>query len=252
MSKTTERKQRRNQKHDGLVESPEVTRPASAKVTPLEPQNESQRRYISAIRNFTLTFGLGPAGTGKTYIAGASACRELTEQNVERIVITRPAVDAGESLGFIPGEIHDKYLPYITPFLDVLNERLGRSKVEALMKNERIVAAPLAYMRGWTFKNSFVILDEAQNATRAQMQLFLTRIGMGCKVVVNGDESQTDIAGASGLADAVARLQHIPAIKVIQFGTADIVRSGLVQEIVESYSRPLPVQNDLGQAKRSL
>lgn len=203
---------------------------------PLQPRNETQKRYINAIKNFQVTFGLGPAGTGKTYIAGAVACEMLEQHKVDKIIITRPAVEAGESLGFLPGELEEKYEPFLAPFRDVLNERLGKSHVENLLKLGRIEAIPFAYMRGRTFKNALVILDEAQNATPAQMKLFLTRIGENCRVIVDGDESQADIRD-SGLADAVKRLSHIPTVKVVRFGVCDVVRSGIVQEIIEAYEQ---------------
>lgn len=211
--------------------------------TPIEPLNPKQGKYLSAIRNSKLVFGLGPAGTGKTYIAGSAAAEMLESKQVEKIIITRPAVDAGESLGFLPGELEEKYEPYIAAFRDVLNERLGKTYVEYLLKIGRIEAQPFAYMRGRTFKNAVVILDEAQNATPEQMKLFLTRIGENCTVIVDGDESQADIKN-SGLMDAVKRLSYIPEVKVVQFGTADIVRSGLVQEIVEAYDRPVIERQD--------
>ena len=203
--------------------------------SPIEPLTESQRRYISAIKSFELTFATGPAGTGKTWICGALAAQALDEGVIDKIIVTRPAVEAGESLGFLPGEIEDKFDPYLQPFRDVLNERLGKSFVEYLLKTGRIEAAPLAYMRGRTFKRSFVILDEAQNTTPNQMKLFLTRIGHDCKVVINGDTRQKDIHGPSGLEDAVKRISHIPSVKVVRFQKSDVVRSGLVQEIVEAY-----------------
>lgn len=202
---------------------------------PIKALNARQGKYIAAIKNGKLIFGLGPAGTGKTFIAGSVAADMLEGGSVEKIIITRPAVDAGESLGFLPGELEEKYEPYIAAFRDVLNERLGKTYVEYLLKIGRIEAQPFAYMRGRTFKNAVVILDEAQNATKEQMKLFLTRIGENCTVIVDGDESQIDI-GNSGLADAVARLAWIPSVRVVRFEKADIVRSGLVQEIVESYS----------------
>lgn len=210
--------------------------PKKRATTPVEPRTEKQRKYLSAIRNFKLIYGLGPAGTGKTYAAGAAAAEMLESNLVEKIIITRPAVDAGEKLGFLPGEIEDKYGPYIAAFRDVLDERLGKSYVDYLLKQGRIEAQPFAYMRGRTFKNAVVILDEAQNATREQMKLFLTRIGEDCTVVVNGDESQADIFD-SGLLDAVSRTSHIPSVKVIQFNETEIVRSGLVQEIVKAYQQ---------------
>ena len=208
--------------------------PVQRKAPPLEAKTETQRRYINAIKNHDVTFGLGSAGTGKTYIAGAIACDMLEKKLVEKIIITRPAVDAGESLGFLPGELEDKYEPYIAAFRDVLNERLGKGFAEYLIKTGRIEARPFAYMRGCTFKNAVVILDEAQNSTAEQMKLFLTRIGENCKVIIDGDESQADIRN-SGLIDAIKRIQHIPAIKIVRFSKHDVVRSGLVQEIVEAY-----------------
>jgi phosphate starvation-inducible PhoH-like protein len=204
---------------------------------PLAPKTDSQRRYMNAIKHFQLVFGTGPAGTGKTYIAGAIAAQLLSGKEIEKIVITRPAVDAGESLGFLPGELEEKYGVYIQPFRDVLDERLGKSFVDYLLRTGRIEGAPLAFMRGRTFKNAMVILDEGQNTTPTQMKLFLTRIGEGCTVVVNGDLAQKDIPGPSGLADALTRLSWIPKVKVVEFSRKDVVRSGLVQEIVESYER---------------
>jgi len=205
---------------------------------PIEALNESQKRYISAIKTFELTFATGPAGTGKTWLCGALAAQALSEGLIDKIIITRPAVEAGESLGFLPGEIEDKFDPFLQPFRDVLNERLGKSYVEYLMKMGRIEAAPLAYMRGRTFKRAFVILDEGQNTTPNQMKLFLTRIGQECKVVVNGDIRQKDINGVSGLEDAIKRVSHIPSVKCVRFTREDVVRSGLVQEIVEAYEDP--------------
>lgn len=210
--------------------------PRKVAVEPLKAQTPMQGRYMKAIASHDLTFGTGPAGTGKTYIAGAMAADYLESGLVDQIIITRPAVEAGESLGFLPGELDEKYGPYIQAFLGVLNERLGKSKVEYLMKSGKITAVPLAYMRGLTFKDAFVIMDEAQNATPVQMKLFLTRIGIGSKVVVNGDTDQTDIHGPSGLTDAIKRVGFIPSVGVIEFGFDDIVRSGLVQEIVRAYA----------------
>lgn len=203
--------------------------------TPLEAKTENQRRYINAIKNFTLTIATGPAGTGKTYICASLAAQALKEGTIDKIIITRPAVEAGESLGFLPGELEEKFDPYLQPFREVLEERLGKTHVEYLLKNGRIDASPLAYMRGRTFKNAFVILDEAQNTTPVQMKMFLTRIGHDCTVVVNGDMAQHDLRGMSGLEDAVRRVTHIPAVKHIAFDRSDIVRSGLVQEIVAAY-----------------
>ena len=205
---------------------------------PLSGRTEKQKRYISAIDNFDLVIADGPAGTGKTYVCAAKAADMLMANKVKKIVITRPAVEAGESLGFLPGELEDKFDPYLTPFREVLEERLGKSHVENLIKNGKIEASPLAYMRGRTFKDSFVILDEAQNTTPNQMKMFLTRIGTGSKVVVNGDIAQRDVRGMCGLEDAIRRIKHIPAVKHVRFSKEDIVRSGLVQEIISAYDVP--------------
>lgn len=210
------------------------------KAPPFEPKNDKQRRYAASMRAGGVTFGLGPAGTGKTYVAGTLAAEALMGKVVEKIILTRPAVEAGgENLGFLPGEKEDKFDPYFDPFRDVLEERLGKSFVEYLIKEGRIKCEPFAYMRGKTFKNAFVILDEAQNATTAQFKLFLTRVGQDAIVVIDGDESQADIR-ESGLIDTANRLMHIPSVKVVKFAKADIVRSGFVQEVVEAFEAPAP------------
>jgi phosphate starvation-inducible protein PhoH and related proteins len=203
---------------------------------PLEPQTAAQQRYINAIKTHCLTFGIGPAGTGKSYCAGALAAEALESGRIERIILTRPAVEAGEQLGFLPGEVEDKFAVYIEAFRDILNERLGRGVVDYCLRHGRIVGAPLAYMRGKTFNNhNFVILDEAQNTTPAQMKMFLTRIGENCKVVVNGDIRQSDIRGPNGLADAIERVKGLPGVHVHQFERPDIVRSGLVRHLLDRY-----------------
>lgn len=230
-------KDRQRRKQEEVIDDQQLQPIQKVRSAPLEPKTETQKRYIAAIKHFDLTFGIGPAGTGKTYICGALAAEALQNKRTERIIITRPAVEAGEELGFLPGEVADKYGPYIAPFRDVLNERMGKGFVDYLIKSGRIEASPFAYMRGRTFKDAFVILDEAQNATPEQMKLFLTRIGENCKVVVNGDETQRDIRGPSGLSHALSILGYIPRIKVIRFNTEDVVRSGLVAEICEAYER---------------
>lgn len=203
--------------------------------TPIEAKTENQKKYIAAIKNSKLTFATGVAGTGKTWLATALAAQALCNERTEKIILTRPAVEAGESLGFIPGELEDKFEPYLQPFKQVLYERLGRGKTECLIKTGKIQAIPLAYLRGITFNDCFVILDEAQNTSPIQMKMFLTRIGVNCTVVVNGDISQTDIKGKSGLQDAIERLSYIPEIRFIEFGRDDVIRSGLVKEILEAY-----------------
>lgn len=205
--------------------------------SPIRAKTGAQERYIQAIKHFALTFATGPAGTGKTWLAAALAAQALEAKETERIIITRPAIEAGENLGFLPGELEEKFDPYLQPFRDVLIQRMGRGAFEYHLRVGNIEAVPLAYMRGRTFKNAWVILDEAQNTTPTQMKMFLTRIGEDCKVIVNGDVRQQDIRGESGLVDALRRVSFIPAVKVVEFGRGDVVRSGLVQEIVEAYEK---------------
>lgn len=210
--------------------------PASKKeLKPLQAKTKNQEQYINAIDNYKVVFGVGPAGTGKTYIAAVMAANMLMAGAIDKIIITRPAVEAGEELGFLPGEIEDKYAPYLTPLISVLEKRLGKSQVEYFLKSKKIEAVPLAYMRGMTFENAFIILDEAQNVTPTQMKMFLTRIGEDCKVVVDGDAEQKDIPGLSGLEDAIKRVSFIPSIAVVNFNDRDVVRSGLAAEIVQAY-----------------
>jgi phosphate starvation-inducible PhoH-like protein len=208
-------------------------------IQPLRAKNQAQQDYINAINHHALTFGIGPAGTGKSYCAGALAAEALESGRIERIILTRPAVESGESLGFLPGDLDEKFSVYIDAFRDILNERLGAGTVDYCLRHGRIVAAPLAFMRGKTFNSkTFVILDEAQNTSVAQMKMFLTRIGEDCKVVINGDVNQSDIRGPNGLADAVARLDGLPNVYVHEFARADIVRSGLVRDIIDRYEIP--------------
>lgn len=214
-------------------------RPQPGSLEPITAQTDAQKRYISAIKNYQLVFASGPAGTGKTWICGAMAADAIKDKKIEKIIITRPTVEAGESMGFLPGELEEKFEPFLRPFRDVLEERLGKTFTDYLIRIGKIEAAPIAYMRGRTFKDAIVILDEAQNTTQAQMKLFLTRIGKNCKVIVNGDINQKDIPGPSGLSDAISRLGHIPSVRIVEFGRCDIVRSGLVQEIVECYEKDL-------------
>jgi phosphate starvation-inducible protein PhoH and related proteins len=203
---------------------------------PLKARTPAQERYIAAIRSHRLTFGIGPAGTGKSYCAGALAAQALEAGEIDRVILTRPAVEAGEQLGFLPGDLDEKFSPYIDAFRDILNARLGAGTVEYCLRHGRIVASPLAYMRGKTFDDrTFVVLDEAQNTTPAQMKLFLTRIGEGSRVVVNGDIRQSDVRGPNGLADAIERLRGLPGVYLHSFERDDIVRSGLVREIIDRY-----------------
>ncbi len=206
---------------------------------PLVAKTPAQRRYISAIKNNCLTFGIGPAGTGKSYCAASLAAEALEDGRIERIILTRPAVEAGERLGFLPGALEDKFAVYMDVFRDILNERLGAGAVDYNLRHGRIVAAPLAFMRGKTFSaDTFVILDEAQNTSIEQMKMFLTRIGEDCKVVVNGDIDQSDIRRPNGLADAVKRVRGLPGVHVHRFDRDDIVRSGLVRALIDRYEVP--------------
>lgn len=207
--------------------------------SPLDAKTPAQRRYIDAIKSHALTFGIGPAGTGKSYCAGALAAQALESGHIDRIILTRPAVEAGEQLGFLPGDLNEKFAPYIDAFRDILNARLGAGTVDYCLRHGRIVALPLAYMRGKTFDSrTFVVLDEAQNTTPSQMKMFLTRIGEDSKVVVNGDIAQSDIRGANGLADAIHRLRGVGSVHVHRFEREDIVRSGLVRDIIDRYEIP--------------
>lgn len=200
-----------------------------------KPYNEAQKSYVSKIRNNILTFAIGPAGTGKTMCAAAIAAEYYNKKIIDRIIITRPAVEAGEQLGFLPGNLQEKYMPYVAPIMECLSKLLGKSQVEYMVKAEKILFLPLAYARGWTFEKSFVILDEAQNVTSTQMKLFLTRIGEDSKVVVDGDISQKDIH-VRGLEDALDRLAGVANIAVQRFTNSDIVRSGISKDIVVAYS----------------
>lgn len=215
---------------------PPVHIPKAKNAKPLEGKTKNQKLYIAAIEDCDVTFGLGPAGVGKTYVCGCMAADAFKNEEVEKIVITRPAVEAGEKLGALPGNLEEKYHPYLTPFLEVLYERLGKGHVEALLKNGTIEAAPLALMRGRTFKNAMVILDEAQNTTPTQMKMFLTRLGEGSRMVINGDEEQSDIPGPCGLTHAVTNVGNLHGIRVIRFTAEDVVRHDLVQRMLQAYA----------------
>lgn len=210
--------------------------------SPIEGRNENQKQYVKGIQSFPITIGDGPAGVGKTWLVAALAAEMLEAKEIDKILLTRPAQEAGEKLGFLPGEKEDKYEPYLQPFREALEERLGKSTLEYLIKAGKIEGAPLAYMRGRTFKNCLMILDEAQNASPTQMKMFLTRAGEGSRIVVNGDLAQQDTYGESGLATAKRKLRHMPSVKLVEFRVADVVRSGIVQEVLEAWEAPdLPV-----------
>jgi phosphate starvation-inducible PhoH-like protein len=205
--------------------------------TKIAPKTVNQKRYVDAIRGHTITFGIGPAGTGKTYLAMALAVAALTERQVGRIILTRPAVEAGERLGFLPGDMLAKVDPYMRPLFDALYDMMDPDRLSAYMERGTVEVAPLAFMRGRTLNDSFIILDEAQNTSPEQMQMFLTRLGFGSKVVVTGDVTQIDLPRdqASGLIQVRDILSSIDGIGFVEFSHQDVVRHKLVQRIVEAY-----------------
>jgi phosphate starvation-inducible PhoH-like protein len=205
-------------------------------------RTEGQARYLACLRDHELVFCIGPAGTGKTYLAVAQAVAELRKGKIKKIVLVRPAVEAGEHLGFLPGDLEAKINPYLRPLLDALHDLMDYDQIRRYMGNDLIEIAPLAYMRGRTLNDAVIILDEGQNATVPQMKMFLTRMGTNARIVVTGDTSQVDLppATVSGLADAVERLRHVPGIGVSTLDRSDIVRHPLVQAIVNAYEETEP------------
>ncbi|WP_416352938.1 PhoH family protein [Agrilactobacillus fermenti] len=210
-----------------------------AKHRPIRVKNMGQRRYVAAIDHNDVTFGIGPAGTGKTYIAVAKAVQALKKGKVQRLVLTRPAVEAGENLGFLPGDLKEKVDPYLRPVYDALYNIMGTEQTNRLVDRGVIEIAPLAYMRGRTLEEAFVILDEAQNTTRAQMKMFLTRLGFDSKMVINGDITQIDLPNnqRSGLIDAQRILKNITHIQFVNFTANDVVRHPVVASIIDAYAK---------------
>ena len=206
---------------------------------PVKPKTLGQKNYIEQIANHTIVFGVGPAGTGKTYLAVAMAVKAFRAKEVSRIILTRPAVEAGEKLGFLPGDLQQKVDPYLRPLYDALFEMLGADNFQKYQEKGSIEVAPLAYMRGRTLDASFIILDEAQNTTPEQMKMFLTRLGFNSKIVVTGDITQIDLPDGkkSGLKEAVRILKNIEDIKTVRFTEKDVVRHKLVQDIIRAYER---------------
>jgi len=211
----------------------------SAKGKPIKPKTLGQKRYTQAIRDNTIVFGVGPAGTGKTYLAVAMAVTAFRQKQVNRIILTRPAVEAGEKLGFLPGDLQQKVDPYLRPLYDALFDMLGAESFQKYQERGAIEVAPLAYMRGRTLDDSFIILDEAQNTTREQMKMFLTRLGFNSKMVITGDVTQVDLPDGkkSGLVEVIKILKNIKDIDVIRFSEKDVVRHRLVQDIVKAYEK---------------
>lgn len=212
---------------------------------PIRPKTLGQKSYISAINKNAITFGVGPAGTGKTYLAVAMAVKAYKAHDITRIILTRPAVEAGEKLGFLPGDLQNKVDPYLRPLYDALFDMLGMESTQRLLEKQIIEVAPLAYMRGRTLDDAFIILDEAQNTSREQMKMFLTRMGVGSKVVVTGDVTQIDLPdkAKSGLVDALAVLKSVQGIARVYFTEKDVVRHHLVQEIIKAYEKSHSKQN---------
>ena len=211
----------------------------SAKGRPVKPKTLGQKEYIASVLKNTVTIGVGPAGTGKTYLAVAAAVQAFREKQVNRIILTRPAVEAGERLGFLPGDLQSKVDPYLRPLYDALFDMLGAETYQKYLERGNIEVAPLAYMRGRTLDDSFIILDEAQNTSREQMKMFLTRMGFGSKVVITGDITQIDLPGdkPSGLKDAMKILKGVEGVSICQLTQQDVVRHVMVQRIIEAYAR---------------
>ena len=231
----------------------------TAKGKPIKAKTVGQQEYMKAIMKNTITLGIGPAGTGKTYLAVAAAVAAFRERTINRIILTRPAVEAGERLGFLPGDLQNKVDPYLRPLYDALYDMLGPETFQKYQERGSIEVAPLAYMRGRTLDDSFIILDEAQNTTKEQMKMFLTRLGFGSKIVITGDITQIDLPSdkTSGLKDAVRVLEGVKDIAVCRLTSADVVRHALVQEIISAYERadkkvqaPKPAKTYQGRFKR--
>jgi phosphate starvation-inducible PhoH-like protein len=228
---------------DGIIRQ-DVSQPPAVMIRTrkktIVPRSATQIKYMEALARDEIVFALGPAGTGKTYVAVAQAVQMLMQGQVDRLILSRPAVEAGERLGFLPGDMKEKVDPYLRPLYDALYDMLPAEQVERRITSGEIEIAPIAFMRGRTLSDAFIILDEAQNTTPAQMKMFLTRFGMNSRMVVCGDPRQIDLPeiGKSGLADAVGKLEGIPGMAMIRFGAADVVRHPLVGKIVQAYEGP--------------
>lgn len=225
MATNSGKKARKAAQQDGLI---------SATFKEVSPLTDRQEDYLNCIKTDDIIFGLGSAGTGKTYIAASWAARELFYRRISRIILTRPNIETGRGLGFLPGTLEEKYAPYLEPFDSVFHGTLGKSFYENALKNHTIDPRPLGFMRGSTFDNAIVLVDEAQNCTKTELKMILSRIGRNTKVILSGDDDQTDIPN-SGLNDAVTRLRHIEGVGVVRFTEDDIVRSRMCKEIILAY-----------------
>lgn len=221
-----------------------VVPPKKPMRAPVEPATANQRIYDIAIHRSRIIFGIGPAGTGKTWFATMRACELLEAKEIKKIVITRPAVEAEEEHGFLPGDLDEKFSPYLLPLLETLEEKFGTGHAGYLIKNKIIEARPLAFMRGTTFKDCVVILDEAQNMTPGQMKMFLSRIGKNCTYIINGDPTQKDIPGLSGLIDGIDITRGIDGVEVVRFTSDDVVRDDICMDIIKAYEARKRLQND--------
>lgn len=225
MAVTTGKKARRQQSND---------RSYATTFKEAHPLNTVQQLYLESIQENTITFGIGSAGTGKTFLAASYAAKELFYKRISKIILTRPNVEVGRGLGFLPGELEEKYMPYLAPFETTFVKCLGKGFYEYALKDKTIEPAPLGFLRGATFENAIVLIDEAQNMTKAEFKMILSRIGRNCKVIVSGDPEQSDIKD-SGLDDAVYRLRNIEGVEVVKFEDGDIVRSKMCKEVILAY-----------------
>ena len=202
----------------------------------VRPKTKAQSLYLNAIDNSTIVFGIGPAGTGKSFAAVSRAIELLSTGEKKKLVITRPAVEAGgEKMGFLPGELQEKFSPYLTPILEILKKKVNPGIADYLIKSGRIEPVPIGYMRGRSFEDTIILVDEAQNLTKEQMKMVLTRIGEGSQLIIDGDPAQSDVKGVSGLIDAVQRIRNVSGVQVIEFDRNDIVRHDIIQQILEQY-----------------
>ena len=242
MARKITRKQKQNQSSHASgqfpVAVPDLTLPPNARkkaTEPLRARTEAQGQYIAAIKSSEIVFAVGPAGTGKTYVAAAWAAEQLMDKRIDRIILTRPNVETGEEMGHLPGTLEEKFAPYLNPFREILIERMGKGFYEYALKAEYILPKPVGFMRGETFNDAVVIVDEAQNLTREQLKMILTRIGQNCLLIIDGDPEQCDLPRDSGLVDAVRRIGHLDGVRVVEFTEDDIVRNGLIKNILKAY-----------------